>query len=445
MTYMGPNESELAREVREHPLDPVPVEVEEPEEDVDGPSGIQVPPKNSSTKDDLVNTAQHALLATTSIENGTPRSSADDAVDAAGPSISGQPNADVTLTSNRQHAPDELSLEREPSAYPGISRPPKLTVESNVSDAAADVLVSLKEPQASVLAQVDGHERNRDDLGAAPSTGLNRAKPAGDEPAQALRTIQSTHPTARRLETGSGQKLPPLRSHLTQLAEVAEKESNQSLDGRTNKNAAQPAPLTSLRGVQNHSPPPSADGTRHDLSRPALKYMTTPEHQRLVETHQINGSYTASQTPSMSLYSKSSPQESLRQSQESTNSPLSPEPGYHGPSPHQHNRRPSQASENGGPYAPASLLESAYPPPSTANGNAVSETYPLSYMEPVQDRRSDPELGSHQSIKQHNGHLAGPGYKCLFPGCNARPFQTQYLLKYYPSFIRENQQIADLA
>jgi hypothetical protein len=98
------------------------------------------------------------------------------------------------------------------------------------------------------------------------------------------------------------------------------------------------------------------------------------------------------------------------------------------------NRRPSQATSENSPY------------PATLHSASTSESYqssdgpsPGSQQSPIEMGRPrlmsmdsalrilppPPNSGLHSSLPSH----ATGSFKCEYPGCNALPFQTQYLLK----------------
>jgi hypothetical protein len=95
-------------------------------------------------------------------------------------------------------------------------------------------------------------------------------------------------------------------------------------------------------------------------------------------------------------------------------------------------RRPSQASESGGPYSAS--IHSATTNDSYQDGlSPGSQPTPIdgrgprmSIGEALESRTLPPPVGP--NIQHIPSHGSG-GFRCDYPNCNAAPFQTQYLLK----------------
>jgi hypothetical protein len=234
---------------------------------------------------------------------------------------------------------------------------------------------------------------------------------------------------------GERPNLPSLHSHLNQLAEAAEKESTQPFDVRTNGASSGTRPSFPSVVVGAARSPPATQAGLPGSGRPRVQYMTTHEQQKYIQNspqanhYPSSSQYSQAQTSPVSSYSETSPQEPFPHGRELPS--LSPPPGPGGPVSHPYwfNRRPSQASENGPPYAPVPQAESSYPPPPTTDGST-----PASVGGTPRDHRMSIDETPHPTptaslTPQQSGPPPVGGFRCDHAGCTAPPFQTQYLLK----------------
>lgn len=231
-----------------------------------------------------------------------------------------------------------------------------------------------------------------DSMATSPNLREHLAK---GSPAQTLPALQNPTPQSQDDPTSPSQErsLPPFR-HLSELAEAATNEQE-----RVNNFHRQS--FSSTGGPPSHSP--------------------TIVNRRFTNGQQWSP---PSQFPSLShaspvsAHSDTSPHDICM-------SGLSP-PRRQSYYP----RRQSHASENGRTYPPP--LHSASTTGSYASTDGCS---PGTQPTPIEHHRmstDDPSLRvlppPHVSIQHVPPHGLG-GFKCEFPGCNAAPFQTQYLLK----------------
>lgn len=490
LSYMDPNRPEVSKVARDSPLVPIqdssehevdvngpngippivergPVRTSKssseapqaPEADMDSPDGISLVLRreendtaSKSSSEDLVNTAQNALHTMAGHFTGV---SLDPSVVGSSPQSLGAPReADVAGNLNDREAHIESGRGNDPSNDIRTPEHTSMDSDSRFSGEAVDALVSLKEQSPKVQAhrQVEDHVQNKDDLAVVSSIS---GRPNGPIPAtdgtspHTLPTISSSRSPVRQLEAGlplsDKPKLPPLRSHiLNQLAEVAEQESVQCLDGRNGSSRPSQVPLAALGGTHRRSTPPDSTGhAPHDFPRIPLQYMTVQQRQQLFQAQPPkgpNGPFALSRMSPASSYDETSPQDPFRRSREvAGGSSASPEPNHTSSHPYYLDRRPSQASEKGPPYSPALMSKTPYPtPPMAEGGTFADEGFHRSPSrashdprQTSQDHQMDVDPTSQPVQKHTNSHAKGVLHRCPHPGCTAAPFQTQYLLKYH--------------
>lgn len=176
-----------------------------------------------------------------------------------------------------------------------------------------------------------------------------------------------------------------------------------------------------------------------------LAEAATAEHQRYGHAHRPSFSSTTGQSPIMSTNSYSVSQQTSPVShyayQMSPTSAIS-EPHIYGSPPtayppynsHLANRRPSLATSNV-PLLPPSLPSASSSGESNGQTSSSTEGYSTTHTTPI-----DQTLTAENTPRPMLPPLPGMppnqiippgGYRCEYPGCNAVPFQTQYLLKYH--------------
>jgi hypothetical protein len=325
----------------------------------------------------------------------------------------------------------------------------RMDVDPKVSDDAVGGLLALKSPNVPPstlsIASSQSHTQSnaptngnlKGELATSPTLRDYAIPPYGST-LPAITTSMpppNSPPQPNSIATSHGERpnLPPLHSHLNQLAEAAEKESTQPFDVRTN--GANSGPRSSFVVGAARSPPTTQAGLAGS-GRPRVQYMTARERQEYQSQPQPNhypppSQYPQAQTSPVSTYSDTSPQEPFPHGRELPS--LSPPPGpgvavshpywFTGP------RRPSQASENGPPFPPVPQAEGSYPPPPTTDGSAPASVggTPRDHRMSIDDTpRPTPTA---PLPPQQTGPAPVGGFRCEHAGCTAQPFQTQYLLK----------------
>lgn len=390
------------------------------DEDMTDADKVEASPRPSPVNEsELVNTAQNALLH----------------VD---PSIAGQPAEPSKAQTNGEDVHRERDLKESPAASASASAKaepkPQPPAKTPNLEAPARVLVSLREgsPDASASAACNGDGSAKGDCSAKDDPVPASPKSTRDVKAldgsshQAAPNGQPLHASAEH-ETPSLQadrpNLPSI-GHLTELAEAAFHTRNENV-------RAHRASITSTGGAQNQSsPPPSAGLSNPDPSRPATHHLSNQQRSQNMQGQRHAGSYAVSQTSPASPYHDPSSRDSFRQSRELPTMTPPPGPSHSAPHPYYYNRRPSQASENGPPYAPHPPHEGSYPPPSIVDGNSMSQGFPSGMGAVAPPAAGDPGRPPQPVLQRHqNGHVTAGGFRCNVPGCPAPPFHTQYLLK----------------
>jgi hypothetical protein len=318
----------------------------------------------------------------------------------------------------------------------------RMDVDPKVSDDAVGGLLALKSPNVppSTLATVTppAHAQSdaptngslKNDSATSPTLRDYAIPPYRGSTLPAITSMPPPNsppqPNSNAVSHSERPNLPSLHSHLNQLAEAAEKESTQPYDPRANGASSGPRPSFPSVVVGAGRSPPTASAGLAGPGRPRIQYMTTHEQQKYQQpTHYSPPSqYSQAQSSPVSTYSEASPQDAFPHGRELPS--LSPQPVSH---PYYFNRRPSQASENGPPYAPAQQPESSYPPPPTTDSSAQASTGGT----PRDHRMSIDETAHPAPTASLPPQQAAPapvgGFRCDHPGCTAAPFQTQYLLK----------------
>ncbi|KAI9724789.1 MAG: hypothetical protein M1812_000065 [Candelaria pacifica] len=434
---MEPNRPDIAQEAASRALNSASQsEASDLEMDVDGPEETSVPVNKASGAQDLVSTAQAAndqlrLVAgeeppgDSSITNTSPEGSISGIAKSLQNSFQSSPE--------KKAPPSDAISPTSGSSTTGLGR--------KVSNDAVDGLLKLKEPSpkrhrtngdlhvppaASILG---------DSLATSPTMRNNTIPVSQRSPQQTLPAIQAHSPSKSHSSSSprAERNLPPLHSHLTQLAEAAEKEAGTpNYDSRSNGIMAPTRhSFSSASGGAGQSPPTnSAIPVNQDRRMPGpfgngkLQGPKQPSHYQQP--------YPPPQSSPASTYSETSPQDTFRQSHGPAEASPQPPSSHQGAHPYYYNRRASQVTENGPPYAAASTAEDHHPHLPSAESHPSTESFsPSTNPTPADHRASadsnQPSNGLTQ--QQPMGPLTAGGFKCDYPSCPAPPFQTQYLLK----------------
>ncbi|KAH0542563.1 hypothetical protein FGG08_003068 [Glutinoglossum americanum] len=334
----------------------------------------------------------------------------------------------------------------------------RMDVDPKVSDAAVSSLLALKSPNippstistAAPQNYTQSNSPTNGNLKSEPATSPTLHNFAISPYSSTLPAITSMPPPNSPPQPGStaashGERpnLPPLHSHLNQLAEAAEKESTQPFDVRTNGAGTGPRPPFPSVVVGAARSPPTAQAGLAGSGRPRVQYMTTREQHKYMQNQQqpnhypSSGQYSQAQTSPVSVYSETSPQEAFPHGRELPSPP--PGPGAPVSHPYWFSRRSSQTSVDGQPFAPAPQPESSYPPPPTTDSST-----PASMGGTPRDHRMSIDETPHPTpTASLTPQQAGPppvgGFRCDHVGCTATPFQTQYLLNSHANVHSTNR------
>ena len=234
-------------------------------------------------------------------------------------------------------------------------------------------------------------------LATSPNLGQLTIPQSRGSPSQKLPALQPPHsPRDTAASPNQERRLPGFR-HLSEIAETA---------------------------IHEQQDPSRANSYPH---RPSISSST---HSPTSVTRQLSISSARSPNSTFPPFSATSP---ISANSESASKDLFLRSGQSGLtlfSP----RRPSQASD-GAPYSAtlhsASTSNENYQSseglsPGTQVASLDSQTHRMSIDSTYGSRTLPPPMGS--NIQHIPAHGSG-GFKCEHPGCNAQPFQTQYLLK----------------
>ncbi|KAH0556659.1 hypothetical protein GP486_005539 [Trichoglossum hirsutum] len=322
----------------------------------------------------------------------------------------------------------------------------RMDVDPKVSDDAVGGLLALKSPNIPPSTLSPSHARSsaptngslKSELATSPTLRDYAIPPYGST-LPAITTSMpppNSPPQANSIATSHGERpnLPSLHSHLNQLAEAAEKESTQPFDVRANGAGSGPRPSFPAVVVGAARSPPTTQAGLAGSGRPRVQYMTARERQEYQNQQPPNhypptSQYSQAQTSPVSSYSETSPQEPFPHGRELPSLSPPPGPGVAVSHPYWFNRRPSQASENGPPYAPVPQAESSYPPPPTTDGSTPASvgSTPRDHRMSIDDTPRPTPTAS--LPPQQTGPPPVGVFRCEHAGCTAAPFQTQYLLK----------------
>ncbi|KAI9777930.1 MAG: hypothetical protein M1839_008465 [Geoglossum umbratile] len=322
----------------------------------------------------------------------------------------------------------------------------RMDVDPKVSDEAVERLLALKSPNVppSTLAIAGPQTHAQSDAPNGNPKGESATSPTLREYAippfrgSTLPAITTSmpppnsppQPNSSAVSHSERPNLPPLHSHLTQLAEAAEKESTQPFEPRANGASSGPRP--SFPGVgAGRSPPPVP--ARLAGQRQPINYLTHEQLKLQQSNHYPPPSqYPPAQTSPVSVYGET-PQDAFPHGRELPS--LSPQPVSH---PYWPSHRLSQAPENTGPPFSPPRPELSYAPPSTTDGSQASAG-----GTPRDHRMSIDDTTHPTSVAPMQPQQAAPapvgGFKCDHAGCTAAPFQTQYLLNSHANVHSTNR------
>ena len=396
---------------------------------------------SDAAEEDLVNTAraaESALQAAKHFVDHETEASEDVVTRERGPA-SGL-HAERTLPGHHPSldAEEPESCQRRRTTRTEDLKPSPREGRSDAPGDAAGVLARLKEtsPQASPAESRGRPHTNggaREDLPATSPTLREYAIPVSE--ASPHRTLPAMHaPLSPHSETsphGEKQNLPPLHSHLNQLAEAASKESSQDLDALTNGATPNRRSISSVGGGPGQSPS-TATGGRTSQERPQIPvpYASTQPPPQIRRGHQPNGQPPPNHTSPTTSFADNSTLDSFRQNRELLT--LSPPPslGTSGSSSYYFNSRLAQPSEHGPPYSARLSPEGSYTASSSNDGRLRPGPNASMRGSTAPDQRMDLDgAPARPPQRQPSGNLPSGGFKCTFPDCPAPPFQTQYLLK----------------
>ena len=212
-------------------------------------------------------------------------------------------------------------------------------------------------------------------------------------PDETLPAMQTSPPQSSKSPLGQ-QTLPGIHAHLRSLADVPISEGGIRANGL---------------GIQTRQTFPGVNGASHS---PPKDYCPIRAATFASPQSNTNGRYTATypitEPSPLGVLGDASPPETFRSSQDPTT--MSP-PGNVGRRPFPSNRLTPQTET---PLSAESQIStSSFSTVTSPNGDRMSMDG---------DRPILPPLSA-------SAPLIGGGFKCDYPGCNAPPFQTQYLLK----------------
>ena len=368
ISYLAPNNPDIAQEAGKRALDDRSSEDSEESEDEeeDSPAETLIAKEMRSVKteypEELVPTAQKDLSSTAQAalkahEEGSVAAGKDQPLALADKGLIGPPSQNVSINSamqrNRRHLPDA-----------GASSEP-LQLHSPLSKQPSQISTSSS--------QRDDNKEEETLLATSPHLAKFAIKGSDAPDGSTLPALQKSPPRSMSTHSGdNGQSLPSLQ--------------------------------TALGNLPDHDGIDSASPAFH-LSAQSPTMIQRPPH--FMSQHP---------GPSPSSYSQPSPASSK------DNSIMSP-PGL--PS-HPTYWRPAPKIEP--PYSTPSAGDATTPSTCTLTGESPTSAYPTPN---VQDHRMSVEGESPQLINgplPPNGPFTSTAFKCTHPGCTAAPFQTQYLL-----------------
>ncbi|KAI9817991.1 MAG: hypothetical protein M1832_004512 [Thelocarpon impressellum] len=428
LNFMAPGRPDIAKLAGENPLHSVPnSEHSDEDSQMDDAEDDAVVKPPASADENLLNTARAAHDALQAA-SGFLKQDADAAVEPSTGGARPGPTRKMAPSPRNYHVPSavEEPVKMEKRLTVDVARSAASAADSKPRGPGLDAPADLGEVSRSAApleprpaAAVNGGV-TEDLLATSPTLREHTIPLSHGAPRQTLPAIHPPSSPARPTSaTSPGDKpnLPPLHSHLTQLAEAASKESTQSFDGRSNGTRSHRPSISSMGGGSAQSPPtPSAGHANQDRTR--VQYMP---RQPYTPSQHSNGQHAPSQTSPASSYNDSSAHEPFRPHRELPTLSPPPGPSGAGQAPYFINRRPSQAPEQRPTYP------GGHPPPPTsgegyAHGSNVASS-------DGQDAEMDMD-GSPARPPQRQQTATSPTavFKCDYPGCPASPFPTQYLL-----------------
>ncbi|KAI9752713.1 MAG: hypothetical protein M4579_005512 [Chaenotheca gracillima] len=436
---MGPSRPDIARFAGSNPLNSKSnSEVGNSDTEMEGRSDDEGDTaQQGSLNEDLMNTAQDALRAAEGFageasappaESSGPPPVVDPAINdvpssggpvskstATEPSSSSRVNPDITAAPESANAEDEKM---------GIDD------QANVSGIGKD-----QSPNPSAKIQENGKTNGRskeDSLATSPTLRDHTIPVSQRSPQQTLPALQQSKSSDRSHNSASSPpnenvNLPPY-ADLRKLAEAA---ADHPQDGRGNGTTSHRKSFSGASGLSAQSPTGGTPATvSQDRARGGIQQSPVPPHSQRMQTPVSNGQYAPSQTSPVSTYSETSAHGAFGSRRDLPDPSPPPGPGNPGSHPYYYQRRPSQASEHGPPFAQTQQTESPYPHPPSTDGPLNGEGYSPVIPGAPQDHHMEMDMSHSPSglQMQHSGSIVGGGFKCDYPGCQAPPFHTQYLL-----------------
>ncbi|KAI9824483.1 MAG: hypothetical protein M1826_007346 [Phylliscum demangeonii] len=436
--YMAPNATEVAVDAREHPLSPITSMLSsDPDQEVNPTEVAPTKVDRPRVSEDLISTAQHALRAAPLVAD-IPDSVLDPALVASSHHSSTFASTSTTHFVSGPHAATPVP----DFAMDGDSPGPLM--KSNVSDDVADALVSLKQRspngfQAQLAQQ--GLASGSASLSSRPSTyAISTPDARAQRPMKSLPTT-AAHFHRSPVGTSAPSSARPAKAHLPPIryvnnaTGVAQNATIHSTEARNTNGTTPSGVWIAPPGMPQPSPASTSSSdavSRQNPTRLPIQYMTAQRRQQFIQAPQPPLSYLSGQTSPDVV--PMSPPGAYDDGRDVSDSPPSPDPGHLGSHPYYYNRRPSHASENGPPYAPLTIPDSPYPPLALTDGNGGSGgSAPFADTIPMHLGTSPPDqplVGQPvpRRAREANGDAAEKWFACTYPGCNARPFPTQYLL-----------------
>ncbi|KAI9817763.1 MAG: hypothetical protein M1827_000882 [Pycnora praestabilis] len=454
VSSMDPNRPDIAREAARRALNSASQsEASDSEMDIDDREEEPTEVRETSDAQSLVTAAQQAVERMRGMGDGD-----DPLIDEpmAKTASESQPE-DQTQRFHTAPAAEPVE-EIQPngtSLSPSRAGSSRMEVDSRipVPKDALNGLLSLKEqsPKSHLLKSPPRATPNslapEESLATSPTLRDHAISISEGSPHQTLPRMQAqspSHPNA----SASEKSLPSLHSHLTQLAEAAEKEAGvQPYDNRSNG----VIPLSrqsfsSAGGGPGQSPPKASAGSGNQDRHIPSPFVTNQQRQGLGKAPQqpINhqARYPTNHSSPASAFSGTSPDDTYRQGRELPN--LSPPDGISSlpPAPYYWHRRTSQANEIGPPYAATPVSGAPTGSTTTTESHPSTESFSPSTNPTPGDRRMSVDGGppAHSMMPQHQtGQLPAGGFKCEYAGCPAAPFQTQYLLNSHANVHSQNR------